>query len=459
MDQTLPGVMQTILRTTSVLFHWGWAGELLLHYTCSFSLRLTSWLVLALHQQMDQTLPGVMQTLAFSHYISTISSRLSWWIAFALHLFFFIAFDLVTCPCTPSADGSDITGSDADYFTHYISTISLRLSWWIAFALHLFFFIAFDLVTCPCTPSADGSDITGSDADYFTHYISTISLRLSWWIAYFWIHCGMNPTVGSGVCVWTFSKEVKLVRCHQHTHYCFFFLEFSFGVIILFFFWFFCMYWWLLRNYLAWNHLALNWSWWCESCWFGILNYVLHEHFSIPVFRFGFTLHSRGTLPIVMLSVQRRGHHYGLRQPLTWRSCWNIGHEGLIPFLKLLLLVFMEPKLSWWSTQGAYSFLSKCVCVWTISKDVKLVTHHGQDPYPFFLPFLWSGIIALQNWAGPLPSLWTIPLVWFCFKIKNGQDPYPFREPFLWSGLLKKSRGARGPSRSSSQRSSMWWAR
>ena len=45
----------------------------------------------------------------------------------------------------------------------------------------------------------------------------------------------MNPTVGSGVRVWTFSKEVKLVRCHQHTHYCFFFLEFSFGVIILFF--------------------------------------------------------------------------------------------------------------------------------------------------------------------------------------------------------------------------------
>ena len=48
---------------------------------------------------------------------------------------------------------------------------------------------------------------------------------------------------------------------------------------------------------------------------------------------------------------------------------------------------------------------SRCVCVWTISKDVKLVTHHGQDPYPFLLPFLWSGIVVLQNWAGPLPSL------------------------------------------------------
>ena len=47
----------------------------------------------------------------------------------------------------------------------------------------------------------------------------------------------MNPTVGSGVCVWTFSKEVKLVRCHQLTHYCFF-LEFSFGVIILVYFYF-----------------------------------------------------------------------------------------------------------------------------------------------------------------------------------------------------------------------------
>ena len=45
------------------------------------------------------------------------------------------------------------------------------------------------------------------------------------------------------------------------------------------------------------------------------------------------------------------------------------------------------------------------VCVWTISKDVKLVTHNGQDPYPFLLPFLWSGITVLQNWAGPLPSL------------------------------------------------------
>ena len=84
------------------------------------------------------------------------------------------------------------------------------------------------------------------------------------------------------------------------------------------------------------------------------------------------------------------------------------------------------------------------VCVWTISKDVKLVTHNGQDPYPFLLPFLWSGVTVLQNWAGPLPSLWTIPLVWFYFKIKNGQDPYPFREPFLWSGLLKNRGGLEG---------------
>ena len=57
---------------------------------------------------------------------------------------------------------------------------------------------------------------------------------------------------------------------------------------------------------------------------------------------------------------------------------------------------------------GAFGLLNGvfvCVCVWTISKDVKLVTHHGQDPYPFLLPFLWSGIVVLQNWAGPLPSL------------------------------------------------------
>ena len=100
--------------------------------------------------------------------------------------------------------------------------------------------------------------------------------------------------------------------------------------------------------------------------------------------------------------------------------------------------------------------------------------------------FSWQGVCVDHlkrcktcntSWAGPLPIPFTIPLVWYCcvtklgrtltqfvnhssglvllLNQKNGQDPYPFREPFLWSGLLKKSRGARGPSRSSSQRSSM----
>ena len=126
----------------------------------------------------------------------------------------------------------------------------------------------------------------------------------------------MNPTVGSGarVCVWTFSKEVKLVRCHHLTHYCYF-LEFSFGVIILVYLFIYFMYVLMIASKLLGMKLfgielvlmmqiLLIWDF--ELC------IALHEHFSIPVFRFGFTLHSRETLPIVMLSVQRRGHHYGL---------------------------------------------------------------------------------------------------------------------------------------------------
>ena len=91
---------------------------------------------------------------------------------------------------------------------------------------------------------------------------------------------------------------------------------------------------------------------------------------------------------------------YPVREPFLWSGLLiNMCAETAV--VSNLHGTFIIMNLA----QNVPLVLSKCVCVWTISKDVKLVTHHGQDPYPFLLPFLWSGIVVLQNWAGPLPSL------------------------------------------------------
>ena len=77
MDQSPPGMMQTLTMTflqaeiglscskfsfcaTTVLFHWGWFCEVLLHYirTISLSLPLISWIALALPPLMASPLPG-----------------------------------------------------------------------------------------------------------------------------------------------------------------------------------------------------------------------------------------------------------------------------------------------------------------------------------------------------------------------------------------------------------------
>ena len=122
MDQSPPGMMQTLTMTflqseiglscskfsfctTTVLFHWGWFCEVLLHYIRTISLPLISWIALTLHQLMDPPLPGMLrwhfhistfqdllglQQIQASHYISTTSLRLILWIAFALHPYYFI---------------------------------------------------------------------------------------------------------------------------------------------------------------------------------------------------------------------------------------------------------------------------------------------------------------------------------------------------------------------------------
>ena len=121
MDQSPPGMTQTLAMTflhsqiglscskfrfctTTVLFHWSWFCEALLHYIRTISLHLISWIAFALHQLMASPLPGFLrwqfymstsraqlglQQIHALHYISTTSLRLILWIAFALHPYFF----------------------------------------------------------------------------------------------------------------------------------------------------------------------------------------------------------------------------------------------------------------------------------------------------------------------------------------------------------------------------------
>ena len=77
------------------------------------------------------------------------------WIAFAaLHPHYLIAFDLVNSSCTPSADGSAITGGSAvTFFTCFLFYFSrsARLTAGSGFTLHQYYFIEVDLVNCFCT--------------------------------------------------------------------------------------------------------------------------------------------------------------------------------------------------------------------------------------------------------------------------------------------------------------------
>ena len=163
--------------------------------------------------------------VSFLFYVLTSAVEIQWitngrWTTFAaLHPYYLIAFDLVNCSCAPSADGSVTTGDDADLdddistgrnwielqqiqFLRYNRAISLGLILRSAFTLHPYYIIviAFDLVNCSCTPSADGFAITGflrwqfympTSRDQLglqqiqaLHYISTTSLRLILWIAF-----------------------------------------------------------------------------------------------------------------------------------------------------------------------------------------------------------------------------------------------------------------------------------
>ena len=154
-------------------------GELLLpRYIRTISLHLISWIALAPHQLMDQSPPGMMQTLtmtflqaeiglscskfSFLHYNSTISLRLILRSAFTLHPYYIIviAFDLVNSSLHSISwwirqyrgfccwqfyiftflllqVGSAYSTIQALHY--YISTTSLRLILWIVFALHPYF--------------------------------------------------------------------------------------------------------------------------------------------------------------------------------------------------------------------------------------------------------------------------------------------------------------------------------
>ena len=138
------------------------------HYIRTISLHLISWIALAPHQLMDQSSPGMMQTLVMTFLDSEIglscssfrfctttllSLRLSLRSAFTLHPYNLIAFDLVNCSCTPSADGSAITRGAAVTFPHFYFSRFARLTADSGFTLHQYYFIEVDLVNCFCATS------------------------------------------------------------------------------------------------------------------------------------------------------------------------------------------------------------------------------------------------------------------------------------------------------------------
>ena len=114
---------------------------------------------------MDQSPPGMMQTLAMTFLHSeiglscskfsfcTTTVRLILRSAFTLHPYNLIAFDLVNSSYTPSADGSAITRGAAVTFPHFYFSRSARLTADSGFTLHQYYFIEVDLVNCFCTTS------------------------------------------------------------------------------------------------------------------------------------------------------------------------------------------------------------------------------------------------------------------------------------------------------------------
>ena len=132
------------------------------------------------------------------------------------------------------------------------------------------------------------------------------------------------------VCVWTFSKEVKLIRCHPLTIYCYF-LEY-------FHLWSFNLY--------TFQHVLMN----LLMSFVGIIHFgEVFTSASFPqqgVQAAHSVLHQRRHWMLLVIS----GPGWS-----PWRTCFRQTR------LKLLTL-FMEPRLSWWSTQ-VLKFLSKCVCV------------------------------------------------------------------------------------------------
>ena len=114
MDQSPPGMTQTLAMTflhsqiglscskfsfciTTVLFHWGWFCEVLLHYIRTISLHLISWIALALHFAIT----GVSAVTVLHVYFSS-SAWLTADSRFTLHQYYFIEVDLVNCFCTTS---------------------------------------------------------------------------------------------------------------------------------------------------------------------------------------------------------------------------------------------------------------------------------------------------------------------------------------------------------------------